>query len=74
MTKTERTEVQRKLALPTLRDSRGQLVPTSFTDKESQFIIDVLLKPVRDKNLQKFGGGVQKHWTHMSKKEKKESS
>lgn len=70
MTNKEKTEIQRKLALPTLRDSRGQLIPTSFTDKESQYIIDVLLKPIRDKNLQKFGGGIQKHWSKMSKKEK----
>jgi hypothetical protein len=29
-----------------------------------------MLKKQRDKNLKKFGGGIQKHWNKMSKKDR----
>ena len=66
----EKQAVKDKLKLPVKRDKNGALIPTPFTDKETQFIIDVMLKPRRDSNLKKFGGGIQKHWGKMSKKER----
>ncbi len=73
MNKKQIKEIQRKLALPTQRDKTGMIIPTPFTDEESQFIIDVLLKPIRDKNRSELNGnGIEKHWTKMSKKERLE--
>ena len=70
MNDNEKQAVKDKLKLPVKRDKNGALIPTPFTDKETQFIIDVMLKPRRDSNLKKFGGGIQKHWGKMSKKER----
>ncbi len=72
LNKTEIKELERKLALPTVRKGpKKQVVPPKLTDAEMNHLIFVMMKPMRDANRKKFGGGaVQKNWTKMSKAER----
>ena len=64
----EVAEVERKLSLPVERDENGKVLPTKFTDREMNFIVFVKLQKLREENE---GFFVNKHWTKMSKKERK---
>ena len=72
LNKTEIKELERKLALPTVRKGpKKQVVPPKLTDAEMNHLIFVMMKPMRDANRKKLGGGVvQKNWTKMSKAER----
>jgi len=71
LTKAEITALKKKLKAPSVRKGpKKQLMPPNLSDREKHHIIFVMLKKTRDKNLKKFGGGIQKHWTKMSKAEK----
>ena len=72
MTHTEIKEIHRKLALPTIRDDSGKLIPTEFSDKESHFIIFEMMHEMREENRRNSGGAIEKNWNKMSKKERKE--
>tara|TARA_B100001564_G_scaffold355960_1_gene369216 strand:+ start:569 stop:862 length:294 start_codon:yes stop_codon:yes gene_type:complete len=73
LTKTEVKELERKLALPTVRKGpKKQVVPTKLSEREFNFLVFVMLKPMRESNLKKFGGGIQKNWNKMSKSERAE--
>ena len=72
MKKTLTQQVKDKLNQPTFRVGlKKQVVPPKLTDAEMNHLIFVMMKPMRDANLKKFGGGVQKHWNKMSKVERK---
>lgn len=72
MTNTEIQEIHRKLALPTMRDKSGSVIPTEFSEKELSFIIFDMMHEMREENRKKNGGVVfQKHWNKASKKERK---
>ena len=64
---------QRLISHGNPRDKDGLVIPCPFTDEESQFIIDVMLAKARDKTLKGQSKGVQKHWTKMSKEERKQT-
>ena len=65
LTKTEVKELERKLALPTVRKGpKKQVVPTKLSEREFNFLVFVMLKPMRESNLKKFGGGIQKNWNY----------
>ena len=68
LSKSELTALKKNLNSPEVRKGlKKQVVPPSLSDRETHYIIYVMLKKQRDKNLKKFGGGVQKHWNKMSK-------
>ena len=74
MKKTLTQQVKDKLNQPTVRvGPKKQIVPPKLTDVEFNHLVFVMLKPMRDANLKKFGGGLvfQKHWNKMSKVERK---
>ena len=72
MTHTEIKEIHRKLALPTIRDDSGKLIPTEFSDKESHFIIFEMMHEMREENRRNSGGAIEKNWNKMSKNERKD--
>ena len=68
LSQSEITALKKKLKAPEVRKGlKKQVVPSSLSDRETHYIIYVMLKKQRDKNLKKFGGGIQKHWNKMSK-------
>ena len=72
MTNTEIQEIHRKLALPTMRDKSGSVIPTEFSEKELSFIIFDMMHEMREENKKRNRGVVfQKHWNKASKKERK---
>ena len=72
MTHTEIQEIHRKLALPTIRDESGKIIPTEFSEKELSFIIFDMMHEMREENRRKSGCVIQKNWNKMSKQERKE--
>ena len=71
LSKSEIDVLKKKLKAPEVRKGlKKQVIPPKFSDREAHHIIYVMLKKRRDKNLKKFGGGIQKHWTKMSKKDR----
>ena len=71
LSQSEITALKKKLKAPEVRKGlKKQVVPPSLSDRETNYIIYVMLKKQRDKNLKKFGGGIQKHWNKMSKKDR----
>ena len=71
LSKSEIAALKKKLEAPTVRKGpKKQIMPSNLSDREKHHIIYVMLKKQRDKNLKKFGGGIQKHWTKMSKKDR----
>ena len=72
LSKGEIAKLKKKLKAPVVRDpkKRGQVIPPKLSDREKHHVIFVMLKKTRDKNLKKALGGVQKHWTKMSKAER----
>ncbi len=72
MTHTEIQEIHRKLALPTIRNESGKIIPTEFSEKELSFIIFDMMHEMREDNRRKAGSVIQKNWNKMSKKERKE--
>ena len=71
MTHTEIKEVHRKLALPVKRDDSGKVIPTQFSEKETNFLIFELMEKKRKENRKKNGGRVfKRHWNKASKKER----
>tara|TARA_B100001564_G_scaffold278067_1_gene240055 strand:- start:1107 stop:1334 length:228 start_codon:yes stop_codon:yes gene_type:complete len=72
MKKTLTQQVKDKLNQPTFRVGlKKQVVPPKLTDAQMNHLIFVMMKPMRDANLKKFGGGVQKNWNKMSRVERK---
>jgi len=71
MTHTEIQEIHRKLALPTIRNESGKIIPTEFSEKELSFIIFDMMHEMREDNRRKSGSVIQKNWNKMSKKERK---
>jgi serine protease inhibitor ecotin len=68
LSQSEINALKKKMDSPEVRKGlKKQIVPPSLSDRETHHIIYVMLKKQRDKNLKKFGGGVQKHWNKMSK-------
>ena len=72
MTHTEIKEIHRKLALPTIRNESGKIIPTKFSEKELSFIIFDMMHEMREDNRRKSGSVIQKNWNKMSKQERKE--
>ena len=72
MTHTEIKEIHRKLALPTIRNESGKIIPTKFSEKELSFIIFDMMHEMREENRRKSGSAIEKNWNKMSKKERKE--
>ena len=73
LTKKEIKELERKIALPTVRKGpKSAIVPPELSEREFNFLVFVMLKPMRESNLKKSGGGIQKNWTKMSKAERAE--
>ena len=70
MTHTEKKEIHRKLALPTIRDGSGKIIPTEFSEKELHFIIFEMMHEMREENRRKSGRVIQKHWNKMSNEER----
>jgi|TARA_R100000030_G_scaffold43451_2_gene32806 hypothetical protein len=70
MTHTEIQEIHRKLALPTIRNESGKIIPTEFSEKELSFIIFEMMHEMREENRRKSGSVIQKNWNKMSKKER----
>ena len=70
MTHTEIQEIHRKLALPTIRNESGKIIPTEFSEKELSFIIFDMMHEMREENRRKSGCVIQKNWNKMSKKER----
>ena len=70
MTHTEIKEIHRKLALPTIRNESGKIIPTEFSEKELSFIIFEMMHEMREENRRKSGSVIQKNWNKMSKKER----
>ena len=71
MTHTEIKEIHRKLALPTIRNESGKIIPTEFSEKELSFIIFDMMHEMREDNRKKSGSAIQKNWNKMSKQERK---
>ena len=70
MKKTLTQQVKDKLNQPTFRVGlKKQVVPPKLTDAQMNHLIFVMM--MRDANLKKFGGGVQKNWNKMSRVERK---
>ena len=72
MTHTEIKEIHRKLALPTIRNESGKIIPTKFSEKELSFIIFDMMHEMREENRRNSGSAIQKNWNKMSKQERKE--
>ena len=72
MTHTEIKEIHRKLALPTIRNESGKIIPTKFSEKELSFIIFDMMHEMREDNRRKSGSAIEKNWNKMSKQERKE--
>ena len=73
MTHTEIKEVHRKLALPVKRDESGKVMPTQFSEKETNFILFEIMHKTREENRKKNGGrAFKRHWNKASKKERGE--
>ena len=72
MTHTEIKEIHRKLALPTIRNESGKIIPTKFSEKELSFIIFDMMHEMREENRRKSGSAIEKNWNKMSKQERKE--
>ena len=71
LSKSEIDALKKKLEAPTVRKGpKKQIMPSNLSDREKHHIIYVMLKNQSDKNLKKFGGGIQIHWTKMSKKDR----
>ena len=70
LSKKEIKSLERKLSLPSLRDSDGMVMPLALSERETDHVIFVMLAEVRKENEKKFGKGIQKHWHKMSKKER----
>ncbi len=70
LSKNEIKSLEKKLSLPTKRDSNGMVMPVSLSEREKDHVVFVMLAKVREENRKKFGGGIQKHWHKMSKKER----
>ena len=51
MTKAEIDKLLHRLELPTIRGEGGEIIPETFTDEETDYIIYVLLEKVRRENL-----------------------
>ena len=69
LSQSEITALKKKLNSPEVRKGlKKQVVPSSLSDRETHYIIYVMLKKQRDKNKKKFGDKtIQKHWNKMSK-------
>ena len=71
LSKSEIIALKKKLEAPVVRKGpKKQIMPPNLSDREEHHIIYVMLKKQRDKNLKKFGGGIQKHCNKMSKKDR----
>ena len=71
MTNTEIKEVHRKLSLSVKRDDSGKVMPTQFSEKETNFMVFHMMHKMREDNRKRFAGRmIQKNWNKMSKKEK----
>jgi hypothetical protein len=70
LNKKEIKSLERKLNLPSLRDSNGMVMPVSLSEREKDHVVFVMLAKVREENEKKFGKGIQKHWHKMSKEER----
>ena len=71
MTHTEIQEVHRKLSLPVKRDNSGKVMPTQFSERETNFMVFQWMHKMREDNRRKLGRVMQKNWNKMSKKERK---
>ena len=69
----EIAELERKINLPVTRSGkRKKVVPTRFTDREIHHIVFVRLAKLREENRKRFKNNtIQKHWTKMSKKQRR---